>query len=39
MSLTELPAYARLDLDVIGAEGCDLILADGIGADPQIDGD
>ena len=29
MSITELPAYARLDLDVVGAEGCELLLADG----------
>lgn len=29
MSLTELPAYTRLDLDVKAAEGCELILADG----------
>lgn len=29
MSLTEVTAYSRLDLDVVGAEGCELILADG----------
>jgi len=29
MGLKELSAYARIDLDVVGAEGCELILADG----------
>ena len=29
MSLKELPAYARIELDVVGAEGCELLLADG----------
>ena len=29
MSLVETTAYKRLDLDVVGAEGCELVLADG----------
>lgn len=29
MQLSEAPAYKRLDLDVVGAEDCELILADG----------
>ena len=29
MGLKELPAYARVALDVVGAEGCELLLADG----------
>ena len=29
MGLKELPAYARVALDVVGAEGCELLLGDG----------